>query len=307
MAEPIAYLNGEWMPISEARLSVADYGVVQAATVTEMIRTFGFKPFRVDAHLQRLRHSLSVTGIADPQCVNPLAAVIERLVAENSRLLPAASDLAIVTFVTAGMNPMYAGLPAASPQSPTVCVHSFPLPFARWAPQYEQGVHLRVPSIPPLPSAIVDPRVKHRSRLHWFLADREVRRHDPAAMAILADWRGRLTETHSGNLILFDGDRLRTPPAERILGGISQQVVIELASAAGIPHVAEDLTAADVTSCREAMLSSTGYCLLPVTSFNDEHLGQPGPLFRQLLADWSKQVGTDIILQAQQAAGFPPP
>jgi branched-subunit amino acid aminotransferase/4-amino-4-deoxychorismate lyase len=307
MAEPIAYLNGQWIPFPEARLSVADYGVVQAATVTEMIRTFGFKPFRVDAHLRRLRHSLSVTGIADPDLVSALPSILERIAEENSRLLPAASDLAIVIFVTAGVNPMYAGSAAPTQQLPTVCAHSFPLPFERWARQYEEGVHLRVPSRPAMPPAIIDPRIKHRSRLHWYLADREVRRHDPAAMAILADECGRLTETHSGNLILFDGRRLRTPPADRILGGISQQVVIELADAAGIPHVAEDLTAADVISCREALLSSTGYCLLPVTSFNGHELGAPGPLYRQLLADWSKQVGTDIIAQAQQATGFPPP
>ena len=301
MTEPIAYLNGDWVPFSAARLSVADLGIVQAATVTEMIRTFGHRPFRVDEHLARLRHSLEVTGIADVAIVEPLSDVIDRIVRENSPLISPADDLGIVVIVTAGLQPMYAG--GNRNDLPTVCVHTFPLPFARWADRYTDGVHLIVPSVRAMPVDVIDPRIKYRSRLHWFLADREVRKSDLAAMALLADDQDQLTETNSGNLILFDGERLMTPPASRVLGGISQQVVFELAERCGISRQQRDITMADVTSANEVFVSSTTYCLLPATRINDQPIGDGniGPLFSELINDWSDLVGTDILSQAQQA------
>ena len=301
MTEPIAYLDGDWVPCSAARLSVADLGIVQAATVTEMIRTFGHRPFRVDEHLARLRHSLEVTDIANVTLVEQLPPVIEHIVHENSRHISPTDDLGIVIIVTAGLQSMYAGDDCST--SPTVCVHTFSLPFARWADRYYDGVHLIVPSVRAMPVDVIDPRIKYRSRLHWFLADREVRKSDPTAMALLANEQGHLTETNSGNLILFDDETLLSPPASQVLGGISQEVVFELAERHGIARKQDDITLADVSRASEAFVSSTTYCLLPVTRINDQPVGNGniGPLFGKLIDDWSDLVDTDILSQAQQA------
>ena len=184
--------------------------MVQAATVTEMIRTFGHRPFRVAEHLARLRQSLAATGIAVATLVDELPPIIERIVDENARLIDSADDLNVAAFVTAGINPMYAGGRADSTESPTVCVHSFPLSFERWVGQYDRGVTLVIPSVQAIPRATIDPRIKYRSRLHWFLADREAWQTDPGAMALLLDNDQHLTETSSGNILLYDGDVLRS-------------------------------------------------------------------------------------------------
>ncbi len=301
MSEPISYLNGAWVPFPEAKLSVADLGIVQAATVTEMLRTFGHAPFRVSQHLDRLRGSLQATGIADPELVQTLPEVIERLARTNAALISASHDLGIVVMVTAGLQSMYAG--GAANTGPTVCLHTFPLPFERWAGLYDRGVHLIVPAVRAMPGDVIDPRIKCRSRLHWFLADQKVRRLDPHAMALLADEYGNLTETNSGNLILFDGRSLLTPPEHRVLSGISQDFVFQLADARGISREQRDLTIQDATRAVEAFVSSTTYCLLPVTRINDQPIGdgRPGALFQQLTDDWSTHVGTSLIAQARQA------
>lgn len=297
MDEPIAYLNGEWVPFSEARLSVADYGVVQAATVTEMIRTFRHRPFRVAAHLERLRRSLAETGIADPAIVETLPTVIERLVAENAPRIDIDDDLGITAFVTAGINATYAEGSGLTSGGPSVCVHSFTLRRDRWKEQYTHGLSLVIPSVRAIPPATIDPRIKYRSRLHWFLADREARLTDPQAMALLLDGEGHLTETSSGNIILFDGRTLRMPREECVLGGISQQVVLELAAAIDIAHRVEDLTVADLLAAEEAFVSSSSYCLLAVTRVNGKAIGsgKPGPLYQRLIESWSRLVEIDIL------------
>ncbi|MGD9855950.1 MAG: aminotransferase class IV [Planctomycetaceae bacterium] len=302
MTEPIAYLNGEWVPFSAARLSVADYGVVQAATVTELIRTFRHRPFRMAEHLVRLRHSLAATGIASPILVDELPPVIERVVAENTQLVDESDDLGITVFATAGINPMYGGGSVPIQEAPTVCVHSFPLAFERWAEQYERGVTLITPSIRSIPRATIDPRIKCRSRLHWFLADREAQRSGPRAMALLLDDDWHLTETSSGNVLLYDGHLLQTPRAKCVLGGISQGVVLELAESFGITHRERNLNVSDLLEAKEVFVSSTSYCLLPVISVNGKTIGSgtPGPLFRRLIDGWSRMIEMDIVGQAQE-------
>ncbi len=297
MGEPIAYLDAEWVSFSDAKLSVADLGIVQAATVTEMIRTFGHEPFRVAQHLDRLRGSLRLTGIAVPDLLQSLPEIIEHIARTNATLIPNAHDLGIVVMVTAGLQPMYAG--RASHVGPTVCVHTFPLPFSSWADQYTRGVHLVVPAVRAMPHDVIDPRIKSRSRLHWFMADQEARRTDPTAMALLADEHGHLTETNSGNLILFDGETLLTPTEDRVLNGISQEVVFQLAEARGIERQQRDLKLSDAAAATEVFVSSTTYCLLPVTRINERPIGDGmvGPLYHQLINDWSARVGTDIVNQ----------
>lgn len=302
MAEPIAYLNGEWVPFREARLSVADYGVVQAATVTELIRTFRHRPFRQAEHLLRLRHSLSATGVASPELIDELPPIIERVVGENARLIDETDDLAISAFVTAGLNSQYARGSGLAQKSPTVCVHTFPLSFERWAGLYETGVSLITPSVRAIPRSTIDPRIKYRSRLHWFLADREVHRSDPQAMPLLLDDDSHVTETSSANVLVYDGRQLLTPREKCVLGGVSQGVVLELAASIGITHCRRSLNVSDLLEAKEVLLSSTPFCLLPATKVNGRSIGTgaPGPVYRRLLDGWSRLIEMDIVGQAQE-------
>ena len=88
MIEPIAYLNGQFVPVSQAALSVFDLGVVAGASATEMVRTFRHIPFRLDQHLLRLEHSLNVLQIQSGLDRDELASICERVAAENARLIP---------------------------------------------------------------------------------------------------------------------------------------------------------------------------------------------------------------------------
>lgn len=302
MAEPRAYLNGEWLPLSQARLSILDLGL-QGIAVAEMIRTFHHRPFRLEQHLQRLQHSLEAVGFDPGLSLSELADIGERLVRENSRLIPAAHDLGLVYFVTAGVNPTYLGAAGGQLRRPSVGVQTFPLPFELWAAKYEAGQRLVIPQIRQLAAEALDPTIKHRSRLHWHLAEREARLVDPQANALLLDQQGHLTETASGNLCVVRGGVILTP-AENALKGVSLQVVAELAADLEIPLRRVDLPPSDALAADEVFTTSTPYCLLPVTWLNGCEIGDgaPGPVFRKLLATWSELVGVDIAEQMRSGA-----
>ena len=306
MNEPIAYLNGEFVPVSRAALSVFDLGVVAGASVTEMIRTFRHVPFRLENHLDRLDESLRYIHIEWPVSRDSLVSICTKILDENARLISADHDLGLIVFVTTGQNLTYLGRRGLKrARTPSVCVHTFPLPFELWADHYETGLHLVTTSVRSLPDDVIDPRVKHRSRLHWHLADVEAKKQDTAAMAILTDRDGYLTETATGNLFVVEGSTLLTP-SSHVLQGISRDVIMELASSLGFSMGATRLLPEDLARANEAFLSSTPHCLLPVTKFNHRPIGQgtPGPVFQKLIAAWSKLVGVDIIEQMRSGAMF---
>jgi branched-chain amino acid aminotransferase len=297
---PLAYLNGRYIPGDQAALPVWDRGVVQGATVTEMLRTFQWVPFRLPQHLARLRLGLDYLGVELSETDEELTEIVRRLIESRTRALSPHADLGIVIFVTPGVIPMYAGeVPVLD--SPTLCVHTFPLPFPQWAAKYQTGQALVVPSIRQIPAEILDPRIKYRSRLHWYLADREARTIDPTAVALLQNAVGHLTETNSGNFFVVSEGRIRTSRAVDSLPGISQQFVQELAKELAIPYEVGDITLDFAFQADEAFVTSTTYCILPVTRLNQRAIGNgiPGPVARELLQRWSDQVGLDIAEQAQ--------
>lgn len=296
----LAYLNGKYIPGDCASLPIWDRGVVQGATVTEMIRTFWRVPFRLPQHLARLRNSLDYLGVAICQSDHDLANIVEKLIESYRTTLSPQAELGIVIFVTPGAIPMYAGEFSVS-EAPTVCVHTFPLPFRQWAAKYQHGQSLVVPTIRQIPSEILDPRFKYRSRLHWYLADREAHATDPSAVALLQNAEGHLTETNSGNFFIVTRGTIRTAREADSLPGISQQFVRELAKELAIPYQVGDITLAAALAAEEAFVTSTTYCVLPVTRINQQAIGTGnlGPVTLALLRRWSDQVGLDIVKQAQ--------
>lgn len=336
MPPPLAYLNGEFLPLPEARLPVWDYAVVQGATVTDMVRTFAGEPFRLEQHLERFAASRRAVGIELPESDARLAALVREVIARTHPLLPEGSDCGVLLFATPGPYRPYAASvtlgesqpspaaaapaasgvsaspPATSPAAaidarPTLCIHPFPLAFAKHHYWYANGAAAAVPQVRQVPAASLPPAIKYRSRLHWYLAEREARQIDPGAVALLLDEYGCLTETASGNLFIVRDGQLLTPRAETTLAGVSQAYVAELARAAGMGVVRADLTPEYVLEAEEAFLTSTTYCIAPLTWLDGVPIanGRPGPVFRSLIARWSEAVGVDILAQAERFSELP--
>lgn len=304
MNEPVAYLNGQFLPISQAALSVFDLGIVAGASVSEMIRTFRHQPFRLDQHLDRLSHSLDALRIKPEHDQAGLKAICHNVVEQNVTLLPAEHDLGLIIFVTTGQNLTYLGAAGRElAKRPSLCVHTFPLPFELWADKYDTGLHLVTTNIKCLPDDCIDPGIKHRNRLHWHLADLEAKQIDTAAMALLTDHEDYLTETATGNLCVVDGATILTPE-QHVLKGVTRDVVAELASTLGFTFAYTRLSRDDLALAKEAFITSTPHCLLPVTSFDQQPIGsgKPGPVFRRLIEAFGELVGVNVVEQMRTGA-----
>src|SRR5690606_17770630 len=106
-------------------------------------------------------------------------------------------------------------------QSPTVCIHSFKTPLRRWKQLFTDGAHVVTPSIRHLPPQCIDPKTKHRSRFHWFLADQQSRNVDPNALSLLLDLEGNITECAGANFLIIKDQTIYTPKSRNILAGVS--------------------------------------------------------------------------------------
>jgi branched-chain amino acid aminotransferase len=305
VTEPFVFLNGKMIPESQAHVAIFDAGIVLGATVTEMTRTFRHRPYRLDQHVARLFRSLKYTRMDIGMSPAELEAVSRDLVERNAALIAPDDELGLVHFVTAGEFPAYAGSAGrAARTAPTVCAHTFPMPFEFWAPKLDTGAHLVTPSIRHVPPQCYDPKMKYRSRMHYYLADKEAQLVDADAQALLLDLQGNVTETSGANFLLVERGSIVSPTLVNTLPGISREVVMELSERLAIPFVVRDIQVHSVMNADEAFTASTPYCLLPVTKINGVSIGtgRPGPIFHRLIEAWSADVGLDIPRQIREGA-----
>ena len=297
----VVYLNGEYVPETEARISIFDCALMFGDMVFEMTRAFNQRPFRLEHHVDRLYGSLRYAGI---DCGMDQAQMLAATHETIERNLPAVGDLdfQIMHNVTRGGMDLYAELVKEGTSS-VVTINVFPLVrhIGRSAAVYDNGAHFVTPRQQSVPARFIDPKAKNRSRIFYKLAELEAERMEPGAMALLTDERGFVTEGTGNNFFMARGGEIFTPKPHDILRGVSRQYCIELAREAGIPLHEADIEPYDVREADEAWYASTTICMLPITRFNFGPVGdgKPGPIYRRLLAAWSQNVGVDIEAQAK--------
>lgn len=306
----IAWTAGAFVPRATLAVPVGDAGFVLGTTVTEQLRTIRGRLFLPDDHRDRLAASLAAVGIEPPVPPQRLVDAAGHVAHHNHALATrttddAALDLGVVIFVTPGAFPaQHEGVPG----QPWAAVHSFPLAFASWARAYDRGVSLRTVGTRQVPVTCWPLHAKVRSRLHYYLADREAHAAEPGARAVLAHADGRISETSTANVAIVRDGTIETPPSTDALPGISLAFARHLAGRLGIPWRERSLATDDLSNAAEVLLTSTPSCLLPCTRLDGRAVGagQPGPVYRALLDAWSRAVDLDIVHQAITAATRPP-
>jgi branched-chain amino acid aminotransferase len=301
--EPTAFLNGDYLPLSQAAVGIFDVGFVQGVTVAEQLRTFRGQLFQLEMHLERLGHSLEIVGLRPSQSLGDLGRIAVDLVERNRRLIDPDDDLGATIFVTPGMSSTYSAVTRHS--GPTVCVHTQPLSFGQWSDNYRSGDSLVVTDVLQVPAECWPRALKCRSRMHYYLADKKAREIAPGSRALLLDEDGFVTEASTANVVIYRaGEGLISPPRESVLPGVSIAVLEELAGKLGMAFVHRRLTVADVAAAEEVLLCSTSPCVWSVTQLNGQPIGdgKPGAMSPRLRTAWSELVGIDIEAQAVRFA-----
>ena len=143
--------------------------------------------------------------------------------------------------------------------------------------------------------------MKNRSRLHYRLAELEVKRADSSAWALLLDNQGFIAEGTGSNFFIVQGSRLITPEPRNCLRGISRNYVLGLARELGIDYRERNLEPYDCANADEAFFTGTPFCIIPVSRFNWVTLGRgsTGEVTRALTQAWIDRVGCDFVRQSQ--------
>jgi len=157
-----------------------------------------------------------------------------------------------------------------------------------------------IPSQRAIPSYLLDPKIKNRSRIYYQMANIEVAQYKgDNNWALLLDPDGFIAEGTGDNFFIVKNGVIITPEGRNILRGISRAYVFELAEQLKLKCIEKNIEPYDVYTADEAFMTGTPFCILPVTSLNSVVIanGKMGRITKSLLDKWSKNVCVDIIRQ----------
>lgn len=297
--DPIVYLNGELVPLSEARVPVLDRGFIFGDGIYEVAPLYphasGRTAFRFRHHLARLARSLDKIGIVNPFDDTGWRALIDRVVAANEADAGLRADQDAIAYVqiTRGVAKRGHAFPAGI--QPTVFVMVTPLNLPD-AAQRAQGVRC----VTAEDRRWLNCDIKSISLLGNVLMAQYAAENDAFETIQFRD--GMLTEGSSSNIWMVKDGVLYAPPrSHKILEGIRYSLIEELTGECGIRFEAREIAEAELRAADEILVSSATKEVLPVTQLDGQPVGsgKPGAVFAALYAAYQRAKAKE----AQEAQG----
>ncbi len=291
ITEQIVYLNGQYMPMIESKISTQDRGFLFGDGVYEVIPVYDRQLFALDEHLQRLKNSLQAVSIQNPLTDPEWLELLNTLIEKHPW-----PDQYIYLQVTRGIQMQRDHLPADC-LTPTLYAYTNPLKAVsdsilqngitaitlediRWS-------NCDIKAITLLPNIMMKLTAKARN----------------ADDAILVSREGFITEATASNCFIVKDGTLITPPnGHSLLPGVTRMVIERVAIAHDIPMLEQQITLTDLESADEIWLSSSTKEALPVTRLNDLAVGtgKPGAVWQKMRGFYQEHKLAFITEQAQQ-------
>ena len=295
------YINGTFVPENEAKISIFDSALMFGDMVFEMTRSFNKKQFKLREHLERLYMGINILRIPLKMTIDELEQACFETIEKNEPVFETHDEHRLMINVSRGPLGIYAHV-FDGKLEPTVVIADFPLKWtvAGMAPLFDKGINAVIPSQRAIPASLMDPKIKHRSRMFYQMADIEVSQIEGENIwALLVDPDGYITEGTGDNIFIVKNGELFTPEGRNILRGISRAYVFELAEQLGMPCQECNIEPYDVYEADEAFMTATPFCILPTVSLNGITIGngKMGDVTRKLIDQWSYNVGVDIEQQ----------
>ncbi|HZW23531.1 D-amino acid aminotransferase [Noviherbaspirillum sp.] len=273
MHDPLVYLNGEFTPLSEAKVPVLDRGFIFGDGVYEVIPIYGGKMFRAKQHMARLFRSLAAIGIPNPYSEDEWMALIGKV----TDACPDDTQLVYMQ-VTRGVAKRAHAFPAEV--KPTVFIMTNP-----YTPPDAEAVNNGVRCVTTEDLRWMRCDIKSVSLLGNVLAAQHAAEN--GALEAIQFREGFLSEGASSNVwIVRDGTVYGPPKDNRVLEGIRYGLLQELCAACRIPFALKAIARDEVFAADEVLLTSAGREVLAVVSIDGLPVngGKPGPLFGKLYA-----------------------
>lgn len=268
MTHPICYVNGQFLPLSEAGLPVQDLAILRGYGVFDFLRTYNGHPFRLAEHLQRLARSASLIELELPWSSAELESIVLQTLAQN--MIPEANVRIVVT----GGVSANSVTPDAGPGLLVLVTPARLYP----AEYYTQGTKaITVPANRFIPDA------KTINYMAALLAQKKARVAD-AVEALYVNEQGHILEGTTTNLFAFKGQQLITP-MEGILPGVTRGVVLELAEDM-FEVIERPLRLTELAEVDEAFISASNKEIMPLHTIDSTPIGSgrsPGPNTQRLM------------------------
>jgi len=275
----LCYLNGEYLPLSEAKVSVLDRGFVFGDGIYEVVPVYDRKLFRFEEHLARLGRSLAKVRIDNPHTREQWLERCRKLIAALFEHGGAADQLVYIQ-VTRGVAVRDHVMPLGI--APTVFMMASPM-----KPASGEARHQGVACVSARDFRWEHGDIKSISLLGNVMA-RQIS-YDRDALETIMFRNGFLTEAAASNVwIVHEGAVLGAPKSEHVLEGIRYELIKELCEECGIAYNLRPIAEGEVNAADEILLSSATKEILPVTTLDGEAVGhgalrgKPGPVYARL-------------------------
>jgi D-alanine transaminase len=270
----MVHLNGELLPLEDAKIPVLDRGFIFGDGIYEVIPVYARTPLRMHEHLARMANGLAAIRIANPHSATEWERIIADVIAACEH-----EDQALYIQVTRGVARRDQAVPDPPPR-PTVLVMAWQMSRPS-ADARENGVAvITQPDFRWLRCDIKSTSLLGNCMLRQAAADQ-------GAIEAVLIRDGHVTEASTSNVFLVKDGRIATPPKDNlILPGITYDLVLELARARGLPIEVRPIAEAELATADELWLSSSTKEVLPVTRLDGRPVGngRPGPMYARMFA-----------------------
>jgi len=280
----LIYINGEYYPKSQAKVSVYDHGLLYGDGVFEGIRAYNSVVFKLKEHIDRLYRSARVIMLQIPLTKEEMIkAVLETLQKNNLR------DAYIRLVVTRGVGDL--GLDPRKCPKPTVIIITDVIKLHSGKAK-EKGIRAMIVWVKRDPVDATSHEVKSLNYLNSILGKIEanIAGFDEA---ICLDKNGHISEGVAENLFIVQNGKVTTPPTSTgALVGITRDVVMKLAEKIEYKAIERTITPTDLFTADEAFFTGTAAEIVPIVEVNKRIIGdgKPGPITRQLMQEFEKLV-----------------
>ena len=287
--ESLVYIDGQFLPKREAKVSVYDHGLLYGDGVFEGIRVYNGRVFKLDEHIKRLYESAKSIELSIPMSEEVMKKTILETIRRNGL-----KDAYVRVVVTRGVGDL--GLDPRKCPKPSIIVIADRI--ALWE---EKSLKAITASTRRNAVTALNPMIKSLNYLNNILARLEANRAN-VSEAIMLNQRGLVCEGTGDNIfIVKDGVLSTPPPSANILLGITRGVVMELAAKEELKVEERDITIHELYNADEVFLTGTAAEVMPLVEVDGRRIGngEPGPITMKLIEKFNeiKESGTPVGYQ----------
>lgn len=270
------YLNGKFLPIDDAKISVMDRGFLFGDSIYEVIPAYNGRLFRLAHHLERLENGLHAIGMEAPMSQDEWSSVLNQLLEQNPE-----QDQSIYLQVTRGTAEKR---DHAIPESIQATVFAMATPI-KDEPSENGGI--AAITLDDIRWRLCN--IKATTLLANVLLKQQAKDTEAAEAILIRD--GAAMEGAASNLFIVSNNQLITPPKSNfLLPGITRDLILELAEKNSIPYTERAIQERELAEADEIWLTSSTKEIMPVISLNDQPVAdaKPGELYKRMTAIYAE-------------------